>query len=892
MNIFLYWGKTDPGGTSRYPCKPVLHHLIDVTAVASVLQLRNPKRLRREAALIGVDADRLARASAFLAGLHDLGKLSISFQAKVRELWPAEILGEHPGDVYDRGHWRNTAIILRWRDAEGVLQGLFPNLRDGLEVIAGSIAGHHGAPPARQEYAYNRNGFCLELQVTRPCLEAAVESMRILHGLVAPKPLPEITEPEQAWRMSWRLAGLTTLADWVGSDAQFFAFEDPAMPSNNYWRVAQERASEALEAKGLLPSSIRAGIGFAMLAPQVAPRPMQACADTIALGDGPQLFVIEDTTGSGKTEAALALAGRLMAAGKAEGIYFALPTMATANAMFARLGDIRQSLFSDDSTPSLVLAHGRAELVHDMLANSGLAGNGGGEDNAAWCAAWIADNRRKAFFADIGAGTIDQAFLAVLKKKHLALRQYGLGGRVLIVDEAHAFDAYMGRELETLLGVHAAHGGSAIVLSATLPAARRAAIVASFRKGLGGEETAWVASSHYPMLTVAGGDGAAGHDVSFCGDLRRRIGVERLCDRTAAHVRVLEAARRGAAVLVICNAVDEAIASFEALRAEHAETGLFHARFAMCDRLSIEAEALARFGRDAKPEDRAGHILVATQVVEQSLDLDFDLVISDLAPIDLLIQRAGRLWRHMDRRPDRAVDGPTLCVISPKAGEATHENWLIEALGAGAFVYRHPGVMWRTAKVLFEAGAIHVPEDLRPFIERAYGSDDVPACLARGQDEAEGRAHGERFQAGTNLIDFAAGYVAMGAPANDQEIGSRLGEETLTLRLARMDGGKLLPWADRPVDGMQPKIEYSKRDTQGNWALSEVSVRASWLGNAREPRELEATIRAAKATWPEWERDAIRIAVVEANGQIRLVSDRQALRYLPATGLTARLLGE
>lgn len=888
----MFWGKTlrETACGPGHRAKPVLHHLMDVAAVALRLQELNPARLLREASVIGVSPQRLAPTGAFLAGLHDLGKFSVSFQAKVAEFWPAEVLGPFPGVVHDRGHWRNTAIMLRWGPAEQELRGLFPELWSGLELISGSIAGHHGQPPDHDEYRFNRHGFEHEKEVTGPCLDAAVEAMCVLRDAVRPQPLPEITEPEQAQHMSWRLAGLTTLADWVGSDEFFFRFEDPAIAPADYWQLALLRADEAIEAKGLLPLPARPNPGFRVLVPGVAPRPMQAEADRVPLGQGPMLFIIEDSTGSGKTEAALVLAARLMEAGKAEGIYFALPTMATANAMFQRLGDIRKPLFAEGARPSLVLAHGRADLVRGRLAGPAGSGNGGEEDNAAWCAAWIADSRRRAFFADVGAGTVDQAFLAVLKKKHLALRQYGLAGRVLVIDEAHAFDAYMGRELETLLEVHASLGGSAIVLSATLPAAKRRSVVEAFRRGLGvAGETPEPATQPYPQLTAVNRAEVSARGVVFSDALRRTVAVERLADPQAAHERALEAAGKGAAVLVIRNAVDEAIATFSALNARHDATTLFHARFAMCDRQRIETDALSRFGRDAGPDERAGQILVATQVVEQSLDLDFDLVISDLAPIDLLIQRAGRLWRHMDRRPgeSRAISGPTLCVISPDPAEATHEKWLEPALGRGAFVYDDPGVMWRSARTLFSGNRIRTPEDLRPIIEQVYGEDDVPACLEKGQNRAEGETHSGRWLARQNLIDFSGGYPAMEVPGPDQEIGTRLGEKTTTLRLARLEGGKILPWAQEALDPPQPEGEYALGEGHA-WALSEISVRVGWLGSVEEPGELASAIRAAKAAWPEWERDSMKIAVVEADGAVRMVSESRPLRYFKEFGLMRR----
>ena len=885
-----FWGKTCPAeqAHSSFPFKPVVHHLLDVAAVALRLQELSLSRLARELAVMGIPLERVANVSAWLAGLHDLGKFSLSFQAKRPDLFPKHLppIRESPSD---RGHWRNTAIMLRSPELQRELHSIFPAVGDGLALIAASIAGHHGRPPTAQEYRFNIHGFRWEKEVTPPSLAAGLQAMHLLRGLLAPHPLPEIDTTHKARALSWRLAGLTTLADWIGSDNAFFRFEDPAMPVDAYWRLALRRADDAIDKKGLLPARLRNEIGFAEMVPGIAPRPMQAAADSVALPEGPALFVIEDATGSGKTEAALVLSARLMDSGRAEGLYFALPTMATANAMYGRLENVYARLFEQGSRPSVVLAHGRADLSPEFMRNVGTATNGmkGEEDNATFCSEWIADNRRKAFFAQLGAGTIDQAFLAVLKKKHLTLRQYGLAGRVLIVDEAHAFDAYMGKELETLLEVQASLGGSAIVLSATLPAAKRQSIVDAFRRGLGKNDDAGLGSTAYPLLTAVGRDTARELPVEFGAALCRQVTVERLSDAASAHDAAMAAAANGAAVVVIRNAVDEAIASFEALRERHAETMLFHARFAMCDRQRIERDVLERFGRGASAERRNGRILVATQVVEQSLDLDFDVVISDLAPVDLLIQRAGRLWRHMDRRPvaGRAVPSPTLYVISPELSAATHDKWLEPALGAGAFVYRHLGLMWRTAKLLFEAGSIRTPDDLRPFIERVYGCDDVPECLRAGQDKAEGGGFGDRQLAGQNLIDYTQGYASVGELSPDQEIGTRLGEETVTLRLARHDGARLVPWAQTPVDGVQSKLADAATEEQ-LWAMSEVSPRRRWVGNPAPPGDLLALVEAARSTWPDWERAII--AVVE-DGQVLLDGDSAASAYNGDIGLSKRI---
>ena len=880
-DILAFWGKTLRGcgnssetadGQPSY--KPVLHHLMDVAAVALRWQQLNPARLEREAALLKASPECLSKTAAFLAGIHDLGKFLRSFQAKVPALWPKQVLGQRK-EISDRGHWRNTAILLRAEPIAREFTSLFPSIpykNDYIAPIIAAIAGHHGQPPKGDEVNADSSKARCDRQLGEECVDAAHTAFCILWNLINPSPLSSIEKQKQAAQWSWRLSGLVTLADWVGSDSHSFAFEPIDQPLEDYWNQALERAEEALKRKGLRPHSPESRPSYASFAPQAAarPRPMQHLVEEAPLGDGAQLFIVEDTTGAGKTEAAIMLAARMMAASKGEGLYFALPTMATANAMYERLAETYQTLFAT-STPSLVLAHGRSNLskaFRTIVNSTDMANGSEAETASAFCTAWIADDRRKAFYADVGAGTIDQAFLAVLTKKHLTLRQYGLAGRILIVDEAHCFDAYMGEELAALLELHAQNGGSAIVLSATLSLDQRQAMAEAFAKGLGLRDpedlSNQLCSEEYPLLTSVALSGVQECEPGFDSALRRSTTVERLPDRTTAATQALSAAKGGAAVLVICNAVDEAIDVHTALAGQMdrpERIHLFHARFAQGDRQSIETDVLRRFGRDAKAADRTGHILVATQVVEQSLDLDFDLVISDLAPVDLIIQRAGRMWRHLDKRPleSRPVERPHILVVSPDPDPVEDENWLEPALGKAAFVYQHAGVMWRSAKALFDAGRIDAPGSFRPLIERVYANKDVPPGLEERQGQDTGTEMADRSLGQFNVVDLERGYGSLPTDLSSAEdIGTRLGEPTVTLRLARMEEGRLVPWSAVPGD-----------DLNRAWALSEIRVRKKFLGGASLPPEDQALQEQAKSDWPEWERK-ILIAVVEGDGRVRL----------------------
>jgi CRISPR-associated endonuclease/helicase Cas3 len=397
--------------------------------------------------------------------------------------------------------------------------------------------------------------------------------------------------------------------------------------------------------------------------------PLQQYAATVEIVSEPQLFLLEDVTGAGKTEAALILAHRLMATGRATGLYFALPTMATANQMYGRVGKVYRRLYRAEASPSLILSHGARQLVDDFRQSVLQPGEPARDQSyrpdepsaSAQCSAWLADNRKKALLADVGVGTVDQALLGVLPVRHQSLRLLGLSSKVLVVDEVHAYDAYMVTLLERLLEAHAQQGGSVILLSATVPAAMRVKLVAAFQKGRGEAAREVPEDQRYPLATQAAGK--TGVRTEACGtrpQLMRRVQVVCLHQEQEIVDLVVREAAAGHSFCWIRNTVDDARRAYETVLPllPRESLRLFHSRFAMGDRLDIEDEVIRSFGAQSKATARRGQVLIATQVVEQSLDLDFDGMASDLAPIDLLIQRAGRLQRHVRHADgERALNG-------------------------------------------------------------------------------------------------------------------------------------------------------------------------------------------------------------------------------------------
>jgi CRISPR-associated endonuclease/helicase Cas3 len=837
--FLTFWGKALGESDGTVMVHSLAAHSLDVAAVALVLSRQRQANLP-------------ASTLAFLTALHDVGKFSRPFQGKVPASWPAKVLGAFPsqgvlsGPPHDVTGYALLSLLLR-PALDHVFQGWLAGARG---AVLRALAGHHGRPPATDgaEALLRRRDVLCDL-----CQAAASEFAVALLALLRPEPIPPPGDDDDAAKVAWHLAGLVTLADWVGSRREWFPYAAPTDLASYWSNVASPLAEVAVAAAGLLAPQPARPRSVASLFPEIRmPSPVQNWAASVALPEGPVLAVIEDLTGSGKTEASLILAHRLMAAGRVDGLFVALPTMATANAMYGRLSASHRRLFAEGSVPSLALAHGRARLdprfrstiLPEPDLDTPAVREPADERGEAQCSAWLARESRRALLADVGVGTIDQALMAVLPVRFSALRLAGLARKVLVIDEAHAFDSYMRQEVLALLRFHAAMGGSAVVLSATLPKRLRQSLADAFRAGLGARPVE-IAQSNYPLATLVAGDGVMEAPCAPRDGLPRRVAVRRLDDAEAAEAAVVAAAAGGAAVAWVRNTVDDAIAATSALRARGVEVLLFHARFAMADRLRIEAEVLRRFGRDSQGVARRC-VVVGTQVIEQSLDLDFDLMVSDLAPADLLIQRAGRLWRH--QRDGRVLAVPELLVVAPDPVDAPDAAWLHRVLPGTAAVYRDPALLWRGLRAILARGSITTPDDMRPLIEEAAdaaGPGSVPEALAPRAGQAEGRALSQAAIAGQNVLRWRPAYAReAGLWEVEERTPTRLEEvPQATLRLALLRDGVVVPYAEDD-------------DLALAWALSEVRVAAHRVAECPAPAELEAAVAVARAGWSRWERES------------------------------------
>ena len=834
----------------------------------------------------------------FLLCLHDIGKFAKRFQAKVPRLYP-DCFGDDPARLLTR--YDHGSGGLRLFDVDSDLFRLPEGSRPSVwRPLISAVSGHHGSPPARS--SIDESYVSLRLDYGKAGIKAAAEfvkQVRELFGELPQRPF----DRRSIRRVSFAIAGVAVLADWIGSDQKWFPYRKPVQDLKTYWECVRQRAVRAVDEAGVLPAAISRHLDYGALIGERAPRPiqpspMQEWACSVGLPPGPALFMIEDETGSGKTEAALMLAHRLMAARRAEGIYVALPTMATANAMFDRLVDAHRRLFAEEAVPSIALVHGAREMHRGFqsavriagrseAAYSGAAQPEGDSDctASAACAAWIADDRRRAFLADVGAGTVDQALLSVLPSRHQSLRLLGLMRRVLILDEVHAYDAYMQREIEALLEFQAGLGGSAVLLSATLPRFIRTRLADAFAKGLDDQSASSLdgpgALEDYPMATICATGKRTHTKVAGRAGRARRLPVRFLRSPDAALWEVEQASRAGKAVLYIRNTVDDALDAHTELSARGLVPDLFHARFALVDRLQIERRVVKDYGVAA---ERSGKVLIATQVVEQSLDLDFDALVTDLAPIDLLIQRAGRLWRHEWRRREGR---PELLVVAPEPKLDAKAAWYRDAFPRAAYVYPDHARLWLTARVLEDAGVIASPNGLRDLIEAVYG-DCAEACLPLALRDylvdAEGRAGRERGISTTNVLNLSKGYIRDGgAWDKDVRTPTRLDDDPqVTLRLARVRAGRIEPYA----------VAAAPDEPWRGWRLSELNVSARRISREEIPAEHAAAARTTKEAWTSYDEGKILVVVSEAAGTDDLVgsgatgSRAVCLKYNPRVGLT------
>ncbi len=689
-----FWAKTTLEGK---PGISVYDHMMNVGCVAQCIAEMLPGLL-----------DRFHMRSfevGALAALHDLGKISPGFQRKC-EAWLEE---NGLMKIARNGCWDTAMETDHGKISHAAIQAFLVETgmdRKTAKFASAVLGAHHGrlSPP-------NDRGYRPQKLISDAASKIDWDTERKENARMA---WAHFSGSSAEFSLSddspalWWLAGLTSVADWIGSDERFFSPERRTSNEN-----VTTLARMALDAIGFLPPVINTNHSFESIF-DFPSNDMQAKA--LATITGPGVYVIEAPMGMGKTEAALGVAYQLMVSGRANGIYFALPTQATSNRIHLRMNEFLRRIAPE--APASRLIHGNSWL---MQTDCGFCPAATGKkeattDDARAGRDWFASAKR-ALIAPFGVGTVDQALLGVVAAKHFFVRHFALAGKVVILDEIHSYDLYTGTLIDKLITTLEGLGCTVIVLSATLTGKRRGQMV-SCQGDLANE-----AERPYPLITGRH-EGQTFVPVAATPPVPRSVTVEFKVADTAAE-EAIRVARNGGAVLWICNTVSAAQKQYRSFKGLEFPVGLLHSRFPFWQREKLEAEWMERFGKNGAT--RCGSILVSTQVVEQSVDLDADLMITELAPTDMLLQRLGRLWRH-DRK-QRPVDVARLCIIeeekSLEAFQSMEPKAIMKSLGSKAKVYA-PFILLRSLEVWkAQTQPVSIPSQIRQLIESTYMERDT-----------------------------------------------------------------------------------------------------------------------------------------------------------------------
>lgn len=782
MNSWHLWAKTEKSPKDepeRWHALP--WHLLEVGAVAQLLWQKSiPKQSKnRICTRLGIDDDQAVKFIGFLAALHDFGKASPRFQSMSRKqsvrlelLYPKSFKRQE-----DNRALRHS--LISWGLLVPILEEEFGWTSRISQRYSEITAAHHGRFWDSGDYrklghtdSIKRTGQKTWTKLHLEIFHQLRDAFGIEAELIARLNADLTNEPNfPTYEDSLWLAGLISVADWIGSDEHYFCFRsEPATSYSAGLTIARESAEKALRFTGWESPPLQIDASSFETAIKTLPagaQPNAAQSQAIELTrnmTSPGMTVVEIPMGWGKTEIALWMAAYYAEHASITGTYFALPTMATSDQLYQRVYahlDAHVKATDRKRIVPLHLLHGMAEFsVMDELES-----DAGGADtlqamaerldsqhdvdntNVVRQARWFT-RKKHGLLAHHGVGTVDQALMSILLSPHLFVRMFGLSGKTVIFDEVHSYDVYMSKLFERLLEFLGALGSPVVILSATLPQARTRSMLGAYAKGARWDVEAEELAP-YPRITAI--DDTHMQSITIEPDHRATPTTIHLewfpTDPddmwSTLATRLQHELQEGGTVAIICNTVSSAQACFTHLQQSFGddELTLFHARFRQKERAAIQKRVLHLFGKDAGEKRPSRHIVVATQVIEQSLDLDFDLMVSMFAPTDLLLQRAGRLQRHRQwdsQRPDAFHGRARLWLIGLDSQDATDGP---EFFTGSQHVYGEY-VLLRSWLALAGREHIVIPNDVETLIEATYGDElNVPPGMTDRYVESEAKWH-------------------------------------------------------------------------------------------------------------------------------------------------------
>ena len=715
------WAKS--GDETGYLNLP--QHLADVAAAALEVFDRWVSMHVKEhlAGKLGISVEELRRLVIWLSGIHDVGKAIRPFQRQIEHRVGFEHIVAAVGDAglplqLHRNEHSNQAFPHSAVSAEIFKRWLKTHFgtHSKLERLSAVLEAHHGTT-----FKGNKENIAAVLEEYEPVwVEVHEELMDGFTDVLDIHPVLRKLNRPRAPQLQL-LTGIVVFADWIGSNSDAFPMVVKPLPQRLEFGMGHTDLTAPW-----LPSSpgedINQFFQDAFGWPSgYSPRSVQqTMVEAAGRVEEPALFILEAETGVGKTEAALAAAQVIGRSGKHQGVYFAAPTMATANGLLQRTIDWADRT-TDESVASMYLAHSKNQLADPYQAlryRDIEEDDRGGTDGRVFASQWMS-GRRRGLLSNIVVGTVDQVLMMALQQRYSMLRHLALAGKIIIFDEVHSYDAYTSDYLKTTLEWLAYYGATVIVMTATLPEKQRSELAEAYSG-----RPLEAGSDAYPRITVV----TEKDDQIFEPEISPTnldASISTIGDSIEELQAVLEELLvDGGCALVICNTIARAQDAYRHLvRIYPGETELYHAGFMVWERSEREDQLRKELGPEARrgagrPERK---IVVATQVAEQSLDIDADVLVTDIAPMDLIIQRIGRVHRHERPKSDRPkrVQDPQVYV------RGIVDQGSAPELDGGAMAIYDPKILLATLRYLPER--FKRPDDIASLVAKAYADDvEIP----------------------------------------------------------------------------------------------------------------------------------------------------------------------
>jgi len=713
LEIRKFWAKKNNEGIYH----PLIFHSIDVGNTVSEIwaNVLTSEYKNRIAKRFGLSEEDMMCFFSFWAAIHDFGKLSPAFQ-KQDETKKSEL--ERLGYDFLLGgsafHSFITSKLLFELLKESYVD---TENKDFISLFTRILGGHHGIFPVASDLL--KMG-CRELGGSKKWNKSRRVFFDILVKIFKPPDLSKVKDYLNASEAMF-LAGLITVSDWIASNQEYFPYIGESIDINEYFNISKERAKEALKKSGWLPISIQSERPkeFNYLFENKFPTKLQEDIISIFNSDNlPVFLLLEWPMGEGKTEAAFWAASQWFVREGLKGIYVALPTRATSDQMWNRTGNFLQNLLPEVKV-DVALVHGLSEFIQEEIGKMSLDYLETESEEIGQITqdveSWFSDKKR-ALLKQFGVGTIDQAILSVLQVRHFFVRLFGLAGKTVILDEVHAYDTYTTDLMKRLIEWLSTLDCRVVLLSATLPSNKRMELINAY---IGEEKAIDIKDLPYPStIAVYNKDEIKKMHKPATENYQLKIGWIQGPEPNIVNLLKEELSKNGCAV-VIMNTIGRAQKTFRRLKEnlpKNIDIHLLHSRFPYEDRYIVEKKILEMYGPLDKSRRPARSILVATQVVEQSMDLDFDVMISDLAPMDLLLQRAGRLHRH-DR--GKRIHERRLWIIEPDIDDNG-----VPKVKQVAFVYED-FIVLKTFYELKKRDCIEIPGDVSELINLVYNDKIV-----------------------------------------------------------------------------------------------------------------------------------------------------------------------